>query len=317
MFLKDLQNIRSNISRVVIGKESVLDLLMVGLLSKGHVLIEDVPGVGKTLLAKALAASLAFKFRRVQFTPDLMPSDITGFFVYDRKANDFIFRPGPVITNILLADEINRTVPRTQSSLLEAMEELQITVDGQTFPLPKPFLVMATQNPIELEGTFPLPEAQLDRFLLKIKMGYPTPKEEEHILLTHGCQNPLPSLQPIAGIKDVQSWQQQCRQLPVLPPVRQYIVSLVAATRTHPAIRLGASPRATLALFHASQALAALQGRNYVLPDDVKRLVIPVLAHRLILCQEDRLRGLRIEAVLEEILHSTPAPVDERKNHGA
>ncbi|NLW07578.1 MAG: MoxR family ATPase [Clostridia bacterium] len=316
MLLKNLQDIRATVSRIVIGKEEVLNLLLVGLLSEGHVLIEDIPGVGKTLLARTLAASLACKFRRVQFTPDLMPSDITGFFVYDRKNGDFSFRPGPVMTNILLADEINRTVPRTQSSLLEAMEELQVTVDGQTFPLPRPFLVMATQNPIELEGTFPLPEAQLDRFLLKIKMGYPTAEEEERILLTHGNEDPLSTLQPVAGSKDVLAWQQKCRQVTVQPPVRQYIISLVGATRCHPAIRLGASPRASLALYRAAQAMAALQGRDYVIPDDVKRLATPVLGHRLLLRREDRLRGLTADTVLDEILQTTAVPVDEGNNDG-
>jgi MoxR-like ATPase len=314
--LASLHGLRANIAKVVIGKKEVLDLVLVGLLAEGHILIEDVPGVGKTLMAKALAASLDCEFRRIQFTPDLMPTDVTGFYVYDRKAGDFTFRPGPVITNILLADEINRTVPRTQASLLEAMEERQITVDGKVIPLPVPFLVMATQNPIELEGTFPLPEAQLDRFLLKITMGYPTPAEEEQILLAHGKQNPLVSLSVVASVNEVRAWQQECRQVTLNPALRRYIVSLVGATRQHPRVALGASPRASLALYRSAQALAMLAGRDYVIPDDIKCLALPVLGHRLILRREDRLRGIDSNSVVKEVLDTVPVPIEVDNSEG-
>lgn len=310
MLAKTWSELIDNITQVVIGKEKVLELVMVGLLAEGHLLIDDVPGVGKTLLAKALAASLNCQFQRIQFTPDLTPTDVTGFFIYDRKNNDFVFRPGPVITNILLADEINRTVPRTQSSLLEAMEEKQVTVDGQTFTLPKPFMVLATQNPVDQEGTFPLPEAQLDRFLLKIKMGYPTPEEEERILVLHGRQNPLNSLKAVAEGEDIQYWQQRCREITVHPDLGGYLVALVRATREHSAVALGGSPRASLALYRASQALAMLRNRDYVIPDDIKYLVKPILGHRLILNREDRLRGFGVDSVLEEIMATIPVPVD-------
>ena len=314
MFFDSWQNLRTNISQVVIGKENVLEFVMIGLLAEGHILIDDVPGVGKTLMAKALAASLSCDFRRVQFTPDLTPTDITGFFIYDRKTNDFSFRSGPVMTNILLADEINRTVPRTQSSLLEAMEEKQITVDGQTFSLPRPFLVLATQNPIEFEGTFPLPEAQLDRFLLKIKMGYPLFEEEEKILTLHGARNPLSEIAAKAGIDDILSWQEECHKVRVHPHIEKYIVSLVRATREHSSVALGGSPRASLALYRAAQALALIRNRDYVIPDDIKYLIHPVLDHRLILHREDKLRGLNPRTILDDILLSVPAPQEEGEN---
>ncbi len=303
---ESLRKLRENIARVVIGKQEVTDLLLVGLLAEGHILIEDVPGVGKTLMAKALAASLDCKFRRLQFTPDLTPTDVTGFFVFDRKANEFTFRSGPVMTNILLADEINRGIPRTQSSLLEVMEERQVTVDNHTFCLPRPYMVLATQNPIELEGTFPLPEAQLDRFLLKIKVGYPTAADEERIIATHGKQSALDCLQAVAKGEDVLAWQEQCRRVHVEQDLVKYIISLIRATREHQALALGASPRACLAVYRAARAYAVIEGRDYVIPDDIKYLAGFVLGHRLILRREDRLRGLRAEKVLEDILAELP-----------
>ena len=251
--------LRENVSRVVIGKEGALDLFLVGLIAMGHILVEDVPGVGKTLMARAIAASCRMKFRRLQCTPDLMPTDVTGFFTYDKKNGEFTFRPGPVMTNILLVDEINRAVPRTQSSLLESMEERQATVDGQTFPLPSPFMVMATQNPIEMEGTFPLPEAQLDRFLLKVDMGYPTAEEEEEILLTHGKSTALSRIGDVVSGEDILSWQDEAAEVFVNPSLTAYIISLVRASREHPAVELGASPRGSLALFKASKALAFIR----------------------------------------------------------
>jgi len=305
--LKDLQE---NIARVVIGKEEPLKLLLVGLLTGGHVLIEDVPGVGKTLMAKALAASINAGFHRLQCTPDLTPTDVTGFNVYERSNNRFTFRPGPVVTNILLVDEINRAVPRTQSSLLEAMEEKQITVDGETITLPHPFLVIATQNPIELEGTFPLPEAQLDRFLLRISLGYPSAEEEERILLTYGCENPLDSLTAAADAGEVLKWQGLCREVFIDRSVSSYIVSLIRATRLHPAVLLGGSPRASLALHRAVRAYAFLSGRGYVLPDDVKHMARFVLPHRLSLRREERLRGVSPAQVTEEILAEVPVPLE-------
>ncbi|KJS83647.1 MAG: hypothetical protein JM58_12280 [Peptococcaceae bacterium BICA1-8] len=311
MLLKNINKLKENMARIVIGKGEVTELMLVGLLADGHILIEDVPGVGKTLMAKTLAALLNCQFKRIQFTPDLTPTDITGFFIYDRRTNDFIFRSGPVLTNILLADEINRTVPRTQSSLLEAMEERQITVDGQTFSLPKPFLVLATQNPIEQEGTFLLPEAQLDRFLIKISIGYPTAGEEEEILLTHGKENPLVNLEPVLTTEEILTWQDMARQVEVHPSIQEYIVALVRATRSHQRVTLGASPRASLALFKASRALALLRGRQYVIPDDVKYLAEPVLTHRIILKREDHLRGFNAKEIIAEVLNTVAAPVKE------
>ena len=265
-----LSKLKENVSKVVIGKGKVLDLMLVGLISGGHILIEDVPGVGKTLMARAIAASCHMKFRRLQCTPDLMPTDVTGFFTYDKRGGEFTFRPGPVMTNILLVDEINRAVPRTQSSLLESMEERQATVDGQTFPLPSPFMVMATQNPIEMEGTFPLPEAQLDRFLLKVDMGYPTAGEEEEIILTHGKNNALSEIESVVSGEDILSWQDDAANIFVHPSLTAYMISLVRVSREDSAVELGASPRGSLALFKASKALAFIRGRSYVIADDVK-----------------------------------------------
>lgn len=309
MINQTLHQLQNHIASVVIGKEKALELVLVGLLAEGHILIDDVPGMGKTLLAKSLATSLTCDFKRIQFTPDLTPTDVTGFFIFDHTKN-FTFRPGPVLTNILLADEINRTVPRTQSALLEAMEERQITIDGQTMVLPKPFLVLATQNPIDQEGTFPLPEAQLDRFLLKLDMGYPTFAEEAKILELHQAGDPLSQLRTTASAEDVLMWQSLCRRVTVRQAVSTYLITLIRATREHPSVALGASPRATVALYRATQALALLRGRDFATPDDVKYLARPVLSHRLILRREERLRGQNASAILEEILQTVPAPVD-------
>ena len=306
-----------NISRVIVGRNRAIELLLVTLIAEGHELLEDVPGVAKTLLAKSLAKSIGGTFNRVQFTPDLMPTDITGFNAYDQQSACFTFRPGPVITHILLADEINRTIPRTQSSLLECMEERQVTVDGKTHLLPIPFFVMATQNPIELEGTFPLPEAQLDRFLLKTRLGYPDRQEEIQILERFQQADPLQELLPVATPEDVSRLQQDRRNMIVSGPVREYVTDIVRATRNHTAIQFGASPRGSLGLMRAGQALAALRGREYILPDDIKSLVCPVLAHRLILKEEDRLRGEDPEHILESLIHGIPVPAATGSTNGS
>lgn len=302
------ERIVENISKVIVGKGRSIKLLLVALLADGHVLIEDVPGLGKTLMAKSLARSIGGSIKRVQFTPDLLPADITGFNVYNQKTGQFTFQPGPVITNILLADEINRTIPRTQASLLESMEERQVTVDGKTFPLPHPFFVMATQNPIELEGTFPLPEAQLDRFLLKIKLGYPEKDEEIAILERFQEEDPLLELEAVANPEQITELQQARKKVRISSPVRQYITDIVRATRGHKSLRFGASPRGSLGLMRTGQALAALRGREYVLPDDIKYLVRPVLAHRLILKEEERLHEKKQEHFLEDIINQIPVP---------
>ena len=309
--------IMENISRVIVGKQGPVELLLVALIAEGHVLLEDVPGVAKTLLAKCLAKSIGGSFNRIQFTPDLMPTDITGFNVYDQQSACFSFRPGPVITHVLLADEINRTIPRTQSSLLECMEERQVTVDGKTHYLPSPFFVMATQNPIELEGTFPLPEAQLDRFLLKTQIGYPEKQEEIQILERFQQTDPLQELTSVATPEEVNRLQKDRRDIIVSGPVREYIADIVRATRDHAAIQFGASPRGSLGLMRAGQALAALRGREYTLPDDIKSLAVPVLAHRLILKEQDRLRGDLPEHTLEGIIKRVPVPVNSGTAHAS
>lgn len=305
------QKIIENVSRVIVGKEKSVELLLVALLADGHVLLEDVPGMGKTLMAKCLARSIGGSFKRVQFTPDLLPSDVTGFNVYSRQDGQFKFQPGPVMTHVLLADEINRTIPRTQSSLLESMEERQVTVDGETYTLPKPFFVIATQNPIELEGTFPLPEAQLDRFLLKIKLGYPQRDEEIQILNRFREKDPLDELEPVIQPEAFMELQTARKQIRISEPVSAYLTDIVRATRDHAALQYGASPRSSIGLMRAAQALAALSGRTYILPDDVKQLVMPVLSHRLILNEAERLRGTDTHQVIEEIVGRTAVPVGE------
>jgi len=302
--------LRANVARVVIGKDDAVTLLTVGLLCEGHILLEDVPGVGKTTLAKAIARSLDLSFQRIQFTPDLLPSDVTGLSFYNQRSQEFQFRPGPVFASLLLADEINRATPRTQSALLEAMEERQVTVEGETRPLPRPFFVLATENPIELEGTFPLPEAQLDRFLLRVSLGYPTRDEEKRIARRFADRSPLDTLEPVIAAADLPALGHACRAVYVSEAVEDYIVDLVRASRGAAGVMLGASPRATLALFRGSQALAAIGGRDFVLPDDVKRLTEPVLGHRLIPTVQGRLHGQAGPALVAEIVARVPAPVE-------
>ena len=302
------QRVIANVERVIVGKQEAVRLTLIAVLCSGHVLIEDVPGVGKTVLTKAIARSIGCGFKRIQFTPDLLPSDVTGVSMFNQGTATFEFRPGPIMSQFVLADEINRATPKTQSALLEAMEEQQITVDGDTHPLPRPFIVMATQNPIEYEGTFPLPEAQLDRFMLNISLGYPSPADEVTILGRQQRSHPVDSLDQMLTDSELVAIQWQIREVRVEQELREYIVALVAATRQHPQVYLGASPRGSLALFHAAQALAALSGREYVLPDDVKRLVKPTLSHRLIIAPAARVRGVTASSVLDELLLAVPVP---------
>jgi MoxR-like ATPase len=302
--------VQRNVGRVLVGKEGVLDHVLVALLAEGHVLLEDVPGIGKTTLAKALARSLDLSFSRIQFTPDLLPSDVTGLYYFDQRSSEFLFRPGPIHAQVVLADEINRATPRTQSAVLEAMEERQVTVEGRTLPLPRPFIVLATQNPVELEGTFPLPEAQLDRFFLRLALGYPTEAEEREILARRRGPDPLDDLQPVLSAEELRGFIRLVAGLHVDPSVQAYVVAIASATRRHEAIELGASPRATLALQRASQALAALRGRPYVLPDDVKAIAPAVLAHRLILRHQPRLHGRSAEQLVRDLLATIPAPTE-------
>jgi MoxR-like ATPase len=303
--------LRQNIARVIVGKDDTIVLLTVALLCEGHVLIEDVPGVGKTVLARSLARSVDLGFQRVQFTPDLLPSDITGLAFFNQRSQEFQFRAGPVFTNVLLADEINRATPRTQSALLEAMAERQVTAEGETRALPRPFLVLATENPIELEGTFPLPEAQLDRFLLRVGLGYPERDEERLIARRFQFGSPLDSLQPVLKSTDLPALVEAVAHVHVSDAVEGYIVDLVRASREAPGVALGASPRATLALFHGSQALAAIHGRDFVLPDDVKQLALPVLGHRLILTSQSHLRSQSAAGTVAQLLERVPAPVED------
>jgi MoxR-like ATPase len=281
------------------------------MLCEGHVLLEDVPGIGKTMLAKAIARTSGCSFRRIQFTPDLLPSDVTGISYYNQKLAEFQFRPGPVMAQVVLADEINRATPRTQSALLEAMEERQITVDGETRPLPRPFIVLATQNPIELEGTFPLPEAQVDRFLLQLKLGYPDEAEENQMVGRFEQQNPLDTLAAVTGAAEITQMMNEARQVRVEESVRHYIVAIVRATRAHPSVELGASPRGSLALHHTAQALAAVRGRDFVIPDDVKYMAPHVLTHRVIISPQTRLRGRTAAEILREVVNSVPVPVEQ------
>ena len=302
--------VRQSVSHVIVGKEEVIDLLMVALLCEGHVLFEDVPGIGKTTMAKSLARSLGCSFQRIQFTPDLLPSDIIGITFYNQKRGDFEFRPGPLLSQVVLADEINRATPRTQSALLEAMEERQVSVERETMPLPRPFIVIATQNPVELEGTFPLPEAQLDRFLMRLRLDYPSQSEERLILQRFKENQPLQDVTPVLSADQLKALQAIIRRVRVDASVETYIVELVRATRSHNGVELGVSPRGTLALYRATQAYAAVHGRSYVIPDDVKRLAQPILSHRILATSSTRLHGRAMEQIVDDVLHSVPVPVE-------
>jgi len=298
----------ASLEKVIIGKRNAIELITIGLLCQGHVLIEDVPGVGKTVLARALAKSLGCTFNRLQFTPDMLPSDVTGTSIFNQETRKFEFRPGPIFGQVILTDEINRATPKTQAALLEAMEGRQVTVDGVTYPLPRPFMVLATQNPIEYEGTFPLPEAQLDRFLLRLRMGYPSTSDEIRILQDQQLQHPIESLQPIFSAEEVLQAAQAVRNIYVAVILQRYIVEIVQRTRQNAEIYLGASPRGSLALFRAVQARAALLGRDHALPDDVKALAAPILAHRIIVNPAARLREISAEKLVQETLLAVPAP---------
>ena len=301
-----VDKIIDNVEQVIVGKHEAIELLLIALLCEGHVLIEDVPGVGKTMLARAIATSLGGDFRRLQCTPDLLPNDVTGVSVFNQQSGQFDFRPGPIFVNIMLVDEINRATPRTQSALLEAMQEQQVTVDGITRPLPRPFLVLATQNPIEYEGTFPLPEAQLDRFLMRLSVGYPSNTDEKQILVNLRREHPITQIKPVVDSRQLLDYQRQVWDIHVDETLQDYIVRLVTATRNHTDLVLGASPRASLALYKTSQALAALRGRDHALPDDIQYLVPVTLSHRLILKPEAELRGRTGRAVLDEVLKTVP-----------
>jgi MoxR-like ATPase len=310
--MTDIQNFTQrmveNIEKVIVGKHATVELAVIGLLCQGHLLIEDVPGVGKTMLARSLARSLGCQFSRIQFTPDMLPSDVTGVSIFNQVTREFEFRPGPVMAQIVLSDEINRATPKTQAALLEAMEERQMTVDGVTHILPRPFMVLATQNPIEYEGTFPLPEAQVDRFLLRIRLGYPSTEDEMQVLDRQQFRHPFETLGQVVEVDELLAMQEQVKQIYVSQALKRYIVDLVNQTRQHSEVYLGASPRGSLALYRTAQARAAILGREYVLPDDLKALAVPTLAHRVILGPGARLRDLTAEQVVDEILHSVPVP---------
>ncbi|WP_051914624.1 AAA family ATPase [Thermorudis peleae] len=300
--------ISENVERVIVGKTREVRLVLVALLCRGHVLIEDVPGVGKTVLAKAIARSIGCSFKRIQFTPDLLPSDVTGVSVYNQQTGRFEYRPGPIIAQIVLADEINRATPKTQSALLEAMEENQVTVDGVTYALPVPFIVLATENPIEYEGTFPLPEAQLDRFLIRLSLGYPSHRGEVEILDRQHYQHPLEQLRQVVTVEELVAAQEAVRHVQVDDLLKEYIVSLVEATRQHDEVYLGAGPRGSLALYNAARAWAAMQGRDYVIPDDVKELAEPTLAHRIIVNPAARMRNVDSRSIVQDVLARVPVP---------
>ena len=310
-FAQFAETVQHNVAQAVVGKQETVEHLLVALLADGHVLLEDVPGIGKTTLAKALARSVDCTFARIQFTPDLLPSDVTGINYFNQKSQEFEFRPGPVFSQVLLADEINRATPRTQSALLEAMQERQVTIDGVTSKLPVPFLVLATQNPIELEGTFPLPEAQLDRFMMQIKLGYPSLEEEEEILLRYERSDPLAELAPVVTIDQLLDLRRQVQAIHVSQDVRRYLLDLVRHTREHPTVDLGVSPRGSLALYRAAQALAALRGRDFVSPADIQTLAPALLTHRIHISAQTRLRGRTPEQVVAEITGSVPVPINE------
>ncbi|HXG23477.1 MAG TPA: MoxR family ATPase [Chthonomonadales bacterium] len=303
------QNVIDAVETAIVGKHATVQTALAVLLASGHLLIEDIPGVGKTTLAKALARALGLEFKRLQFTPDLLPSDVTGTSIYNQKLSEFEFRPGPVFSNIVLADEINRATPKAQSALLECMEERQVSVDGTTHKLPAPFFVIATQNNIELAGTYPLPEAQLDRFMARLSIGYPGMEDEKRILESQAHSRPVDTISPVMNAQEILELQNLTRDIYVDPSLRQYILDLVTATRSHPAISLGASPRGSLSLLFTSQALAAVQGREYVTPDDIKAMAVPVLAHRLIVRPEHRIKGMTPQMCIAEILQRTPVPV--------
>ncbi|MGD2057168.1 MAG: MoxR family ATPase [Anaerolineales bacterium] len=302
--------IRANVQKVIVGKDEVINQVIVAVLCEGHILLEDVPGIGKTTLARAMASSLGSTFRRIQFTPDLLPSDVTGLNWFNQKAQEFEFRPGPIMSQVVLADEINRATPRTQSALLEAMQERQVTVDGVTRRQPRPFLVLATQNPIELEGTFPLPEAQVDRFLLRVEIGYPDEDEENAILERFRAAEPLETLEAVSSPDEIIELIEERKQVRVEDSVRNYIVQVSRETRKHPEVELGASPRATLALYQSAQAWAAIQDRNYVLPDDVKAMAPCVITHRLMIAPQAQLRGRKPDELVADIVDSVPVPVE-------
>lgn len=301
-----IEKVIDNVEKVIVGKRDSIRLLLVAMICEGHVLIEDVPGLGKTMLGRSLAISLGGVFKRIQCTPDLLPNDVTGVSVYNQQTAAFEFRPGPIFVNVLLADEINRATPRTQSALLEAMQETQVSIDGITHPLPRPFIVVATQNPIEFEGTFPLPEAQLDRFLMQLTIGYPSPEEEQQILRLLRKEHPIQSLQPVVSTNELLEIQPQVWETYVEDSLQTYIIDLINATRDHPDLALGSSPRGSLALFKTAQAYAAIEGRDHVLPDDIQKLARYVLPHRLILKPEAELRGRTRRGVVDDILENTP-----------
>ncbi len=302
--------LRENIQKVIVGKDDVINLTLVAVLCEGHILLEDVPGIGKTTLARALAASLGSTYRRIQFTPDLLPSDVTGLNWFNQKEQEFQFRPGPIMSQVVLADEINRATPRTQSALLEAMQERQVTIDGISRPLPRPFLVLATQNPIELEGTFPLPEAQVDRFLMRLAIGYPSEDEENAILERFRDDDPLPDLEAVTTPEEIRALQAERKKIHVEASIREYMVKVARATREHAELELGASPRASLSLYQSSQAYAAIEGRDYVLPDDAKLMAPHVLTHRLMISPQAELRGRSPEELVADVVDAVPVPVE-------